>query len=193
MKPLKIVILAFVLLAIALFGASYQMPLQIEVEQSIALDAAPEQVYPLLENPANWEKWSALNTTMDPSMIRLYSGPMAGAGARMQWSGDKVGTGEVTLTESISPKHLRYKQSHNGSASSALGSFILERTDGDSTLLKWKESTALKDEPIARLLGAWQKHKKEEELSKGLNRLKDLLENKTSKPGDKRSVAARNY
>lgn len=190
MNSLKIVILALLLLAVALFGASYQLPLQIEVEQSIVLGASPEKVYPLIENPTEWEKWNAVNTTVDPSMIRLYSGPMIGAGARMQWNGDKVGKGEVVFTESISPQSLTYKQTDSEQADTTNGSFTLEAVEGGYTKLSWKQKAPIKDEPVARLLGVWLKYKRQGEVQKGLNSLKNMLENNAAKPASKRRVAS---
>ncbi|GAB3195719.1 uncharacterized protein YndB with AHSA1/START domain [Pontibacter aydingkolensis] len=189
MRLLKIVILAIMLLAVALFGASYQMPLQIEVEQSIVLDAKPEQVYTLLENPAEWEQWNAVNTTADPSMIRMYSGPMSGSGARMEWSGDKVGTGVVVFTESIIPNRLTYRQSDKSSSDTTNGIFTLEQVEDGHTKLHWRQTATVKDEPIARLFGAWQKYKKQEELDKGLSGLKSILLKKAAQPVSKRRVA----
>ncbi len=189
MKLLRIILLAFVLLAIALIGIAYQLPLQIEVEQSIVLEAQPEQVFKLLENPAEWEKWSAINTTDDPTMIRMYGGPMLGAGARMQWSGDKVGNGEIMFTESTKPLYLSYKQVDNEFTLPVTGSFNLQPTDKTNTTLLWKQTAIIKDEPLARLFGVWQKYNKQEELEESLLRLKSALINLNSKPASKKRMA----
>ncbi|WP_299821784.1 SRPBCC family protein [uncultured Pontibacter sp.] len=190
MRLLKNVFLALVLLAIALFAAAYQMPLQLEVEQSIVLPAKPEQVYKYLENPMQWEKWSALNTAADPTMIRMYGGPLAGAGARMQWSGDKVGTGEVVFTESINPQVLSYTQTDSYLDTVSEGSISLEPATGGNTLIRWKHAAPVKDEPVARLMGYWKKYKKQAELDGGLIRLKSLFEENTTGPASKRKVAS---
>ncbi len=189
MKLLRIILLAFVLLAIALIGIAYQLPLQIEVEQSIVLEAHPEQVFKLLENPAEWEKWSAINTTDDPTMIRMYGGPMLGAGARMQWSGDKVGNGEIMFTESTKPLYLSYKQVDNEFTLPVTGSFNLQPTAKTNTTLLWKQTAIIKDEPLARLFGVWQKYNKQEELEESLLRLKSALINLNSKPASKKRMA----
>ncbi len=189
MKLLRIILLAFVLLAIALIGIAYQLPLQIEVEQSIVLEAHPEQVFKLLENPAEWEKWSAINTTDDPTMIRMYGGPMLGAGARMQWSGDKVGNGEIMFTESTKPLYLSYKQVDNEFTSPVTGSFNLQPTAKTNTTLLWKQTAIIKDEPLARLFGVWQKYNKQEELEESLLRLKSALINLNSNPAFKKRMA----
>jgi uncharacterized protein YndB with AHSA1/START domain len=190
MKLLRIILLAIVLLAIALFGASYQLPLQINLEQSIVIEAKPEQVFKLLENPSEWDKWSALNTTEDPSMIRLYGGPMYGTGARMQWSGDRVGNGEITFIESTTPVYLAYKQSDTEFALPTTGSFNLERTNGTNTTVLWKHTALIKDEPLARLLGVWQKHKKQDELDRSLQRLQATLIKMNTKPVSKKRLAS---
>lgn len=190
MKSLKIVILALLLLAVALFGASYQLPLQVEVEQSIVLAAKPEQVYPYIENPTLWEKWNAISTATDPSMIRLYSGPMTGTGARMQWNGDRVGKGEVVFLESLSPKQLNYKQTESKATGEINASIKLEPVDG-GTRINWRLVSPVEDNPLARWLGVWQKFKKHEELEKGLYGLKTLLEDNTAKAVVSKRIANR--
>lgn len=191
MRSLKIVVLALLLLGVVLLGASFQLPLQHEVEQSIVLEAKPEKIYPYLENPTLWEKWNVINSTADPSMIRLYSGPMVGAGARMQWSGDRVGKGEVVFLESISPKQLSYKQLNGDNTAILNGSISLEVAE-KGTKVTWTLNCPVKDEPLERWLGVWNKYKKHEELEQGLLRLKNLFEEDLTKHKAGRKLTARN-
>ncbi|GAA4445296.1 hypothetical protein GCM10023188_48250 [Pontibacter saemangeumensis] len=177
-----------VLLAAAAGAAYYLLPAELEVQQAIVLQAPPEEVYALLDNPMEWQKWSVLNKQEDPSMIHLYGGPMAGAGARMQWSGDRVGNGQVVFTESISPSSLTYRQSENGAAENILGSFTLAPVAG-GTQVVWKQQAVVGQSPWQKVLGAVQKYRKQDEVEKGLLGLKTLLLNNSKKKAVKTRTA----
>lgn len=177
-----------VLLAAAAGAAYYLLPAELEVQQTIVLQAPPEEVYALLDNPMEWQKWSVLNKQEDPSLIHLYGGPMAGTGARMQWSGDRVGNGQVVFTESISPSSLSYRQSENGAAENILGSFTLAPVAG-GTQVVWRQQAAVGQNPWQKLLGAVQKYRKQDEVEKGLLGLKTLLLNNSKKKAAKTRTA----
>lgn len=180
MKLLRIVLLTLLVVAAALFGVSFLLPPSVEVEQAVFLKLPPEKVYPYLNNPMEWQYWSMLNKNNDPSMIHLYGGPMEGKGARMQWSGDRVGNGLVVFTESVSPSTIIYKQTLPGSPFIIHGSFSLAPVRG-GTQLVWRQQTALKQTPIARLMGALQQYRMQQEQEQGLNGLKALLQGKARK------------
>lgn len=180
MKLLKIVLLALLILVAALAGASYQLPTQLEVQQSIVLDAPPEAVYPLLNNPTEWQKWSVLNKQTDPTIIHLYGGPMQGAGARMQWSGDRAGNGHILFKESISPQLLTYLQMEAVDSNQIQGSFELQPVEG-GTQVVWRQQALVGDKPWQRVMGVVQRYKRQEEVEKGLLGLKTLLQNTSKK------------
>lgn len=180
MKLLTIVFLSLLILSAVLAGASYLLPTQLEVRQSIVLAAPPEEVYAHLNNPVEWEKWTVLNKQADPSMIYLYGGPMEGTGARMQWSGDKVGNGQIIFTENTSPSSLLYLESGGDDTSRLQGSFSLEPVAGGTELV-WRQQAAYGDKPWDRVYCMLRTYKKREEAEKGLLGLKTLLLNNSKK------------
>lgn len=188
MKLLKILLFASVLVVAMLYGFSFMLPTSINLEQAVLLNAKPEQVYPLLNNPTEWEKWSPVNKSVDPSMIRLYGGPLSGTGARMQWSGDRVGNGYVLLTESIAPGLVNYTENETEDSLTMIGSFRLEPKQG-KTIVYWSQKTSLPDKPLARLKGFILKQRKQTELEEGLNRLRTYLDNTYNKKPAKRRLA----
>lgn len=174
MKLLIISLLSLLVFLAALAGASYLLPTHLEVQQSIVLDAPPAEVYKHLDNPVEWEKWTVVNKQTDLSMIYLYGGPMVGKGARMQWSGDKVGNGHVLFTESISPSALYYLESAGHDTSKLEGSFTLAEVTGGTELV-WRQQAAFGEHPWDRVNCLLQTYKKKEEAEKGLLGLKTLL------------------
>ncbi len=166
--------------AAAFFGAAYFLPSKIEVQRSIHLQQLPEDIYPFLNNPTEWENWSVLNKLNDPSMIHLYGGPMQGKGARLQWSGDRVGSGQLLFTESIESHSLIYKQSDSSDSTTTLGTFILTPNNG-GTQLVWRQQAVLKQTPLSKMYGLWHKYKMQQEVEQGLVGLHKLLQSKKIK------------
>ncbi|WP_242919131.1 SRPBCC family protein [Pontibacter liquoris] len=180
MKLIWKLVLPLPVIAAALYGVSYRLPAQMLVEHRVELGVSPEQVYPYLNNPMEWPKWSSLNKAADPTIIYLYGGPMAGVGARMQWSGDKSGEGKLQLTESTSPSTLAYVQSESGMPDSVFGEFNLEPTK-EGTALTWRQTSAIGTNPLDRYKGLYHTYKKQQEVEQGLAGLKTLLQDNSKR------------
>ncbi|RAU83331.1 SRPBCC family protein [Pontibacter arcticus] len=158
----------------AAFIAVDYLPEQIEIKKQLVVGADPEQVYTYLQNPTDWPHWSALGKAHDPSVIHLYGGPRTGSGARMQWSGDKLGNGHLVLNETTSPALLTYTQLTNGDTDSTFGVFILTEVKG-GTQINWSQRMQLEPTKLAKLKGVLRKYKMEQQQEQGLLGLKTLL------------------
>ncbi|PRY12011.1 polyketide cyclase/dehydrase/lipid transport protein [Pontibacter ummariensis] len=175
-----LVLITLPLVLAVLLGATYLLPTVLLIEHAAVLEAEPEEVYPLLSNPMEWEKWSVRNKTEDPTMIHLYGGPMAGVGARMQWSGDKVGNGQLIFTEETSPSALTYLQTEESDTNQITGTFTLAATRG-GTKIVWRQQANYGTSPLNRVKGLLLRYKRERELEAGLAGLKTLLKNNSKK------------
>lgn len=180
MKLLRIALLSLLLLTAAVFGFSFLLPTQVDVQQTTLLQAPPEEVYPYLNNPTEWEHWSVLSKKYDPSIIHLYGGPLEGKGTRLQWSGDKAGNGNLHFVESISPSTIVYQQTEKGALAGIRGSFILTPT-AEGTRLSWRQQAFIGTTPLARLQGVLRKYKMQQELEQGIAGLQTLLQSKKKK------------
>jgi uncharacterized protein YndB with AHSA1/START domain len=77
-----------------------------EVQRSIAINAPPERVYPLIADFKAWSAWSPWEKK-DPNQTRSFSGADSGVGARYAWNGDKnVGQGSMEIVEANAPSRL---------------------------------------------------------------------------------------
>jgi uncharacterized protein YndB with AHSA1/START domain len=69
------------------------------IQRSRRIDAAPERVFPLINNVHEFIKWSPFEK--DPNMKRTFRGPAAGPGMIYEFDGNRnVGAGRVEVTES---------------------------------------------------------------------------------------------
>lgn len=84
-------------------------PDEMAISRSIAVNATPDQLYPLIANFRNWRGWSPWDN-IDPNLERNYAGAEQGVGATYAWKGNKqVGTGEMTILEATPPSRILIK------------------------------------------------------------------------------------
>lgn len=93
-------ILLIILLVIVAFLVVVAMrPNTIRYERSAVINAAPERLFPLVNDFHAWRKWSPWEDK-DPQMQRTFEGPANGVGARYAWKGNKnVGEGSMEVKE----------------------------------------------------------------------------------------------
>ena len=76
------------------------------VERSVVIAAAPEAIFPLINDFHRWEAWSPWEK-IDPQLKRTYEGAAQGQGAIYGWSGNKdIGSGRMRITESVPPSRV---------------------------------------------------------------------------------------
>jgi carbon monoxide dehydrogenase subunit G len=93
--------IVIVIASILVFAAT--KPNTFRVERSIEIEAAPEKVFPLINDFHQWPQWAPQDRE-DPAMKRTYSGDESGVGAISDWSGmGQTGAGRMTITESEAP------------------------------------------------------------------------------------------
>lgn len=104
-KTMNIVIaiagsIAAAIVAILIYASS--KPDAFHVERTVSIQAAPEAIFPHINDLQRWDAWTPYNK--DPAMKKTYSAHTAGVGARYAWLGNKdVGQGEISIRESRPP------------------------------------------------------------------------------------------
>lgn len=79
------------------------------LQRSLAINAPPERVFPLINEFKNWTQWSPWEK-LDPNLKRDYSGAPAGVGAVYAWEGDKkVGQGRMEIVEAVPSSKVALK------------------------------------------------------------------------------------
>jgi hypothetical protein len=131
-KTIAIVVVVLIA-AILVFAAT--RPDSFRIERSISIKAAPEKIFPLIDNFHQWESWSPWEK-IDPAIKRSYSGADSGKGAVYGWQGNKdIGAGRMEIIESTPASKVVVKldfiQPFEGHD---MVDFVLER-QGDSTKL----------------------------------------------------------
>ncbi|MDB5394024.1 MAG: polyketide cyclase [Rhodospirillales bacterium] len=96
-----IVVLLLLIAAIVAFAAT--RPSTFRIERATRIAAAPEKIYPLVENFHRWVAWSPYEK-LDPDLKRTYGGRASGKGAVYAWEGNgKAGAGRMEIIDTAAP------------------------------------------------------------------------------------------
>jgi hypothetical protein len=134
-----------------------------------ALIAAPvSAVYPLLDSPEGWRRW----TPWPDSVTR--TGPPRGTGASLAWDDPELGVGYFTIIDAAEAERVEYAVFVDEGAMRTNGSLLL-RAEGSGVRVTWREEGDLGWNP---LMGYWAlslSRAQSQELAKGLDRLGALV------------------
>ncbi len=134
-------ILVGVLVIILLFVIIVAMrPAEFTYVRSAKIPAPPEKVFPHVNDLHKWEKWSPW-AKLDPSAKNAYSGPEAGVGATMAWTGNnKVGAGKMTIIESRPTDRIRIRLEFLKPMKATHTAEFTFQPEGNQTLMTWAMS-----------------------------------------------------
>jgi carbon monoxide dehydrogenase subunit G len=130
------VVLAIAIAILLILAAT--KPNTFTVRRATTVKAAPEAIFPLINDFHQWGTWSPYETK-DPAMKRTYSGTASGKGAVYAWQGNKnVGSGRMEILDSSAPSKIVIKldffapfEGHNTAEFTML-------PQGDATNVTWR-------------------------------------------------------
>ncbi len=111
------------------------LPSSPRLEREALIDARPPTVFSLLNNFRQVSEWSSY-TTDDPNARIDISGPPAGVGASISWSGRIIGQGRQTITESVPFERIVSAEGAPGKPT-ATHTILLAEEDG-RTRVRWR-------------------------------------------------------
>ncbi|MEQ9620309.1 MAG: SRPBCC family protein [Deltaproteobacteria bacterium] len=138
MKIVKVLIAAIVVLIVAIAAVGLLLPSSYQVERSIVIDAAPEEVHEYVGNLKKWDDWGPWKEE-DPSMVVSLGEKTSGVGASQSWVGDS-GTGALTITESSPSEGIRYDLLFDGGTYECTSSMTYDRLQDGRTEVTWEMS-----------------------------------------------------
>lgn len=172
---IKRILIGVVALLILLVAVSQLLPGAVHVERRIAIDAAPEIVFPHVNNPKKTEKWSPW-LERDPKATLKYDGPESGVGAKLTWRSDvqEVGAGTSTITTSKPNELVRVALSFEGHGDAT--AFYQLTPTGNGTEVTWGFDVVLSRNPIERYFGLMFESMIGADYERGLANLKKVVE-----------------
>jgi hypothetical protein len=104
-----IVLVIAAIFAILVLVALSKKPATFAVKRSLAINAAPEALFALVNDFHNWGSWSPYEK-IDPTMTRRLSGAPSGKGAIYEWEGKgKAGAGRMEIIDTQAPSKVQIK------------------------------------------------------------------------------------
>lgn len=102
----KIIALIIVALIAVVLILAAMKPDVFRVQRTVFIKAAPEKIFPHLNDFHSFTKWSPYENK-DPNMKRTFSGSPAGVGAVYKFEGDRnAGAGKLAIIESTFPQKV---------------------------------------------------------------------------------------
>lgn len=176
MKVVKILLGVLATLAVLFAIGGMLLPSEQHVERSIVVNADPAEVFSLVNDYREFNKWSPW-ATLDPEGTRYeFSGPAAGVGAKMSWSSEhpNVGSGRQEIVASQPHTVVKSRLEFEGFDTPSYATFTLEAIDG-GTRLTWSFDANF-DNILGRYMGLMMDKWVGSDYERGLARLKALAE-----------------
>lgn len=175
MRLIKWIAGGLAVLVVAFVVVGMILPREVTVARSIEIDAPASDVFPhvnSLKAAAAWSPWLGL----DPEVKLTYSGPDAGAGAKLEWTSDmrNVGSGVQVITASV-PDSQVVTDLDFGDMGTAVAAFNLVE-EGGKTRITWDLVSDMGVGPIGRWMGLMMDDWVGADYETGLTNLKTLVE-----------------
>lgn len=160
------------------FAGAYFLPGEAVVQKQVQIAAPPAKVYAVLAALKRFNEFSPWYA-MDPKSKIAFAGPESGAGQKMSWDSEKLGTGSMTITEAVQDRRVASELDF-GSMGKATASFELAPADG-GTAVTWGFRQVLTN-PLQRWFGLMIDDWVGADYENGLANLKALVEKETAAP-----------
>ena len=173
---ITLILVALALLLVVFLAVAALRPADFRIVRSIAINAPAGAVFPYLNDLRLWQEFSPW-AKLDPQVQNTYTGPAAGVGASLSWSGNaKIGQGSMTIIESVPGELVRMNLVFiRPFPANNLAEFTLQSA-GDQTSITW--SMTGRYNFIARAVGLFMNMEKlvGGDFARGLATLKTLAE-----------------
>lgn len=170
--------IAALILVIILLG--FVLPADVHVERETVIDAPQEEVFALISDFEEWDRWSPW-VDRDPNAEYRMSGE--GVGARMEWTSDQrdVGTGSQEITALDPPNRMVTHLEFDGQGE-ADATFDLSPAENGATRVVWSLDTNMREgvpfvmKPIGTYMGFSMDKWIGKDYEEGLANLKRVAE-----------------
>jgi hypothetical protein len=128
------------ILLLAVAGFAYYVhtqPGSFRISRSLDINATPDAIFKHVNNLKLWDAWSPW-AKLDPNATNSFSGPDAGVGAQMKWSGNmKVGVGGMTIVESEPSARIQFRLDFEKPMRATNHAEFTFQPSGGQTLVVW--------------------------------------------------------
>jgi hypothetical protein len=157
-------------LLILFLVVGFLLPGTWSAQGSVQVEAPPEAVFPWLDSPRAWTRW-----TPWPDTGLVVAGPPHGVGAVFSWDNTDLGDGRFEVVEADSPRLVRYRVDVQKRTMRTDGTLRIEAKDG-GTFVRWREQGDFGHNPLMGYWARFMRKAQSAEMAKDLSRLKGFVE-----------------
>lgn len=117
------------------FTVVARRPSDFRVVRSITINTSPSWVFPLVNTPREWQKWSPWEN-IDPNLKRTYFDPPSGPGAAYSWSREQ-GESKMTIKSVEIDRRIDIEIEAPGSMQANTDMLFTFEPEGDATKVTW--------------------------------------------------------
>jgi effector-binding domain-containing protein len=181
MRILKKIIIWLVIIIAILILVAYILPGQYKVQRSALIEGDRDMIFSMACDFNNWDLWSPWSSAMDSTAVFENIGKCE-VGAVHKWKGEKMGEGEMKITEIIPGEKIIWELWIKGfSRKTTVGMFF--EPEGDDWVVTWSAEGHLGYNPLYRYYGLMIDSDMGAEYERGLNNLKELCSKLPDYPG----------
>lgn len=137
---LKKILIGLVIVIVIFLTFVAMQPGTYRVTRSLTIAAAPEVVFPHVNDLKKWAAWNSWEK-LDPNMKLTYAGPEAGVGASYSWVGNSnVGEGKMTITGSKPNESIQLKLEFFKPMAGVSDAEVTFKPQGNQTEVTWSMS-----------------------------------------------------
>ena len=171
---LKKVLIGIGVLVVAFCAIGLLLPSKVHVERSIVIDRPAATVFAVLDDFAQFNSWSPW-AALDPEARYEYSGPRAGVGAKLAWSGNKaVGSGTMTITADTPDRSIEVALEFSDFGASHSSFTLAPAAAG--VRVTWAYDGELGMNPLMRWMGLTMDGYAGADYERGLSKMKEVIE-----------------
>lgn len=175
MNLLKRCLIGVLSIIVLLMIVGMFLPSKFEVQRSITINKTPVEIYPLIVDLKQWQKWGVW-FQRDPDMVVSYSGPNSGLGMKSSWQSALEGSGEMIITEISKNQKVIYDLYFPEFEMGSTGELILNQSSGLTTVT-WRDYGDVGRNPVNRYFAMMMDSLIGPDFEKGLANLKAIAEN----------------
>jgi effector-binding domain-containing protein len=181
MKIFKKILIGTFIFILLILVISFFLPSEINIKRSIKIQSPGEIVFKHVNNLKSWEKW-AIWFMIDSAMEKSYSSPEEGKGAKVQWNSknNKVGNGNITITESAMPDSILMDLNFMENGIAKTGFYFY--SDSAGTKITWVFKSDLGNNPLMKYFGLIMGKFVSSDFDDGLALLKKYCESLPKEP-----------
>jgi hypothetical protein len=166
--------LAGLLLLYLLVG--FLLPGRWEAQAEALLPTTPAGVFPLIQDPMAWSRWSPM-----PETGAERFGEERGVGAGLRWDDPRYGRGTMEIISAVQDQEVQYRVEVEGGSLQISGTLTLEQVP-EGTRVEWRERGDFGWNPLLGYAALGMSRSQGTALKESLERLALLLSGPPTAP-----------